>query len=79
MRKIDRSGRTPPWRQIADHLRAEILAGRYSPDGPAVPSANELGRDWGVARRTALKALHSLAEEGLIESEIGMGFFVTRR
>lgn len=79
MRQIDRSSRVPPWRQIADALRAEIAAGKYSPDGPSVPSVGRLSQEWGVARRTANKALMALAGEGLIEVEPGMGYYLRRR
>jgi DNA-binding GntR family transcriptional regulator len=79
MRQIDRASRMPPWRQIADHLRAEIEAGRYDPDGPALPSVTTLSQEWDVARRTANKALLALAAEGLIEVEPGMGYYVRRR
>lgn len=79
MRQIDRSSRVPPWQQIAGHLRAEIKAGVYDPDGPPLPSGNRLGQEWDVAKRTALKALRSLAAEGLIEPVNGLGYYVTRR
>lgn len=59
-------------------LRAEIEAGRYSPDGPALPSVARLSQEWDVARRTANKALMALAAEGLIEVENGMGYYVRR-
>ena len=78
MRQIDRASRVPPWRQIADHLRAEIKAGRYSPDGPPLPSVIRLSQEWGVAPRTANKALKQLAAENLIEVEKGMGYYVRR-
>jgi GntR family transcriptional regulator len=79
MRQIDRASRVPPWQQIAAYLRAEIEAGKYSPDGPALPSVTTLSQEWDVARRTANKALKALADEGLIEVEQGMGYFVKRR
>ena len=79
MRQIDRASRVPPWQQIADHLRAEIKAGRYDPDGPALPSVTTLSQEWDVARRTANKALKALAADGLIEVESGMGYYVRRR
>lgn len=79
MRQIDRASRVPPWQQIASHLREEINAGRYSPDGPALPSVTTLSQEWDVARRTANKALRALADEGLIEVEQGMGYYARRR
>lgn len=79
MRRIDRGSRTPPHQQIANHLRGEIAAGKYSPDGPALPSVNRLAQEWEVARGTALKALQMLKDEGLIEVEDGMGYYVRRK
>ena len=79
MRKIDRASRVPPWQQIAGELRAEAAAGKYSPDGPALPSVTALSQEWDVARRTANKALKQLAAEGLIEVEPGMGYYARRR
>jgi DNA-binding GntR family transcriptional regulator len=78
MRQIDRASRVPPSEQIANHLRAEIEAGRYSPDGPALPSVARLSQEWDVAPRTAHKALKALAAEGLIEVQDGMGFYLRR-
>jgi DNA-binding GntR family transcriptional regulator len=76
MRKIDRGSRMPPWQQIAAHLRTEITAGKYSPDGPPLPSMTALCQEWGVARKTANKALKALAAEGLIEVVDGMGYYL---
>jgi len=73
MRSVDRSSRTPPWRQIADALRGEVT--RYGPDD-RLPSVAEVAQAWGVNRKTANKALRALADEGLIEVEPGMGYYV---
>lgn len=78
MRCIDRASRVPPHQQIANCLRAEIMAGKYSPDGPPVPGVTRITQEWGVARKTAMKALRLLAGEGLIEVEPGMGYYVKR-
>lgn len=79
MRRIDRDSRVAPWQQIANHLRAEILAGQYDPEGPPLPSVRDLTEEWGVARRTANKALKALADEGLIEAVDGLGYFAVRQ
>lgn len=79
MRQIDRASRVPPSQQIAAHLRKEIEDGRYSPDGPALPSVMRLSQEWGVSRGTANKALAILAGEGLIEVETGMGYYLRER
>lgn len=78
MRQIDRGSRVPPWEQIANQLRTEILAGEYDPEGPPLPSVRRLTEEWGVARRTANRALKALAEEGLIEVVDGLGYFARR-
>jgi DNA-binding GntR family transcriptional regulator len=79
MRQIDRGSRVPPWQQIANELRNEIEAGKYHPDGPALPSVTTLSQQWDVARRTANKALKALAGEGLIEVVEGLGYFAKGR
>jgi len=79
VRQIDRASRVPPWQQIAAVLCAEIKTGRYSADDPALPSVARLSQEWDVARRTANKALRALADEGLIEVEAGMGYYVRRK
>jgi DNA-binding GntR family transcriptional regulator len=75
MRQIDRGSRVPPSRQIANHLREQIAAGQYDPEGPPLPSVRRLSEEWDVARRTANTALRILAQEGLIEVVPGMGYF----
>lgn len=79
MRQIERGSRVAPYEQIATHLRQEIAAGKYNPDGPSLPSVRRLREEWGVARRTANRALKELADEGLIEMVPGMGYFAVRR
>lgn len=77
MSQIDRDARLPPWKQIANQLRADINAGRYGPDDP-LPSITRLTQEYGVARHTANKALRQMATEGLAELEPGMGYFAVR-
>lgn len=79
MRQIVRGSRVRPSEQIAAHLRQEIAAGMYHPDGPSLPSVRRLTEEWGVARKTANRALKELADEGLIEMVPGLGYFAARR
>lgn len=72
---VDRNSRIPPWRQIADALRARIASGDIPPGG-RLPSTVELEQEWEVARETIRKAVNSLKEEGLVEGVQGMGIFV---
>jgi DNA-binding GntR family transcriptional regulator len=61
--------------QIAERLRAAILAGRLAPESQ-LPSQPVLARHYGVARETVKNALAQLGREGLIQSRKGKGTFV---
>lgn len=61
----------PRWKQIADHLRQLIADGTIGPDMLLVEG--RLAQIYGVARMTVRKALRALREEGLVETEQGMG------
>lgn len=58
------------YRDVADILYDRIMAGELRP-GDRVPSETDLRQTYGVARGTASRALHALAEEGLIEVRHG--------
>ncbi|MFD7968591.1 GntR family transcriptional regulator [Streptomyces clavifer] len=73
---IDREGPVPPYRQIADQLRASIADGSI-PVGRRIPSLVELEQTYGVARDTLRKAVKVLKDEGLVETVNGMGVYVT--
>lgn len=72
---LDRLGDRPPYRQIADHLRAAIDAGQLRP-GDRLPSEAELRQHYGVARMTARQAIQELRSEGRVIAEHGRGVFV---
>jgi GntR family transcriptional regulator len=61
--------------QVANALRAEILAGTYGP-GDALPSERELRERFGVSSGTVRGALARLSAEGLTTSHQGRGVFV---
>lgn len=73
--RIDRLNDRPPYRQIADHLRAAIDAGQLGP-GDRLPSEAELKQHYGVARMTARQAIQELRAEGRVVAEHGRGLFV---
>lgn len=77
-RAVDPLSDRAVYRQIADHLRADMCAGRLAP-GDRLPSERELSEQYGTARMTARAALSILRVEGLIEVEHGRGAFVRRR
>src|SRR5688500_19076334 len=72
---LDRSDDRPPYRQIADHLRAAIDRGELTP-GDRLPSEAELMRHYDVARMTARQAIQELRGEGRVVAEQGRGVFV---
>jgi DNA-binding GntR family transcriptional regulator len=75
---IDRAWDEPIYRQVASLLRARIEAGEIEPRRP-IPSVRQLCETYGVARVTASKAVRLLADEGLVHSVPGRGWFVTPR
>ncbi|WP_432976454.1 GntR family transcriptional regulator [Dactylosporangium sp. CA-233914] len=52
------------YRLIADVLRERVLSGAYVV-GQALPGADQLAREFGVGRDTALKAVRLLRNEGI--------------
>ncbi|MGW9023088.1 GntR family transcriptional regulator [Streptomyces sp. NPDC055722] len=72
---IDREGPIPPYRQIADALRARISDGTI-PVGRRIPSLVQLEQEFHVARDTLRKAIAVLRDEGLVETVSGMGVYV---
>jgi GntR family histidine utilization transcriptional repressor len=71
-------GEGPLWLQIRRALAQPILDGRW-PAGNRVPGEAELTSHYGAARMTVNKALHSLAEDGLVERRRRRGTVVAER
>jgi GntR family transcriptional regulator len=63
--------------QIADALRADIRAGKYT-EGDQLPSERELREGFGVSVNTVRAAIVQLRAEGLVESKQGRGVFVRK-
>lgn len=72
---LDRTDDRPPYRQIADQLRAAIERGELQP-GDKLPSEATLMEHYHVARMTARQAIQELRGEGRVVSEQGRGVFV---
>ncbi len=64
------------WRQIADTLLAEIVAGRLAA-GAQLPTEAVLAARFAVNRHTVRRALEELSRDGLVTVEQGRGTFVT--
>lgn len=72
---IDRQWDEPVYLQVAGILREQITSGKIEPRRP-IPSVRTLCETYGIARATAGKAIHVLAEEGLIRRVPGKGWYV---
>ncbi|MCW5747986.1 MAG: GntR family transcriptional regulator [Alphaproteobacteria bacterium] len=77
---LDRRRRSgvPLYHTICVVLRDGIESGRWKP-GAALPTEDELARDYRVSRVTVRRALGELADAGLIERRQGSGTFVRSR
>lgn len=69
---------TPRYHRIADLLRAQILAGDYTP-GQQLPAETTLMDLHTVSRNTVRLALRQLIDEGLVVADQGRGTFVRTR
>ena len=65
-------------KQLADLISQDISMGRYKVDD-ALPSINQLSRDYKVSRDTVFKAFIDLKERGIIDSTPGKGYYVVNR
>ena len=65
-------------KQLADLISQDISMGRYKVDD-ALPSINQLSRDYKVSRDTVFKAFIDLKDRGIIDSTPGKGYYVVNR
>lgn len=72
---VDKTKIKPVYLQLEDKLKAAIISGAVKPGGK-MPSENALSREYGVHRHTVRKALKLLAENGVIASKPGSGWYV---
>jgi DNA-binding transcriptional regulator YhcF (GntR family) len=75
---LDPASDRPVYKQIADHLREAIQAGRLGP-GDALPSEADMIAHYHVARMTVRQAAQLLKAEELITAEQGRGLYVQAR
>lgn len=73
--QLDRTTRTPLYRQLAQQLRRRILSGELPP-GTRLPPERRLAAMLGVNRSTVVSAYRELAAEGLISGHVGRGTVV---
>lgn len=75
MTDLARGSGTALWRQIAERLEQEIVAGHRRP-GERLPTEQQMAADCRVNRHTIRRAVASLAERGFVRVEQGRGTFV---
>ena len=66
---------TPIYRQLADRLTGQLLAGD-PPEGEAMPSVRTLAGQYLINPLTVGRALQMLVDDGLVESRRGVGMYV---
>ncbi len=74
---IDPQSSRPVSTQLYVLLRDLILAGGFAV-GERLPASRTLARDLGLSRTTVIEAFDRLTAEGLIESRVGAGAFVSK-
>jgi GntR family transcriptional regulator/MocR family aminotransferase len=74
---LDRAGEHGLSVQICAGLRELILGGALKV-GERLPATRTLAQEFGVARTTIVESFERLASEGLIETRVGSGTYVSR-
>jgi GntR family transcriptional regulator len=69
------NSKLPLWYQVAQGLRADILA-RRAPEARRLPTEADLAAQYGVSLITVRQALKTIEEEGLITRRRRLGTFV---
>ncbi|WP_336321344.1 GntR family transcriptional regulator [Streptomyces lavendofoliae] len=69
--------REAPYLEVADSLRARVLAGEWSV-GERLPSRAQLAEEYGVGRNVTQRAMDRLIVEGLLEGRAGSGTYVRK-
>ena len=73
---IDHEAARPMSTQLYGGLRELILSGGIAP-GARLPASRTLARDLGLSRTTVIEAFDRLTAEGLIDSKVGAGTYVS--
>jgi len=78
MLRIDLASNVAVYEQIANGLRAELVAGHFGP-GDKLPTVRALAIDLGVHHNTVAQAYRQLADEGWLELKRHRGATVRER
>lgn len=63
------------WQDVKDDIEYKILTGVFAV-GERIPTTRKIAKDYDIGLSTAQKVLNILCEEGVIESKLGVGYFV---
>ncbi|MEM8862947.1 MAG: GntR family transcriptional regulator, partial [Chloroflexota bacterium] len=74
--QITRKNNLAIYRQVAEQIRAQIHTGQL-PSGTRLPTVRSLSAELGVTPLTVHNAYNELQADGLIESVVGRGTFVS--
>ena len=69
--------REAPYLEVADALRARVLAGEWEV-GERLPSRAQFAAEYGVGRNVTQRAMDRLIVEGLLEGRAGSGTYVRK-
>ena len=73
--KILQNSGVPIYQQIAEQLKTDILAGKYT-EGDYLPSIRGLAQELKISVIKTMKAYELLQSEGLISASPGKGYYV---
>lgn len=73
---LSHSAGEPIYLQIERQVRQSIMQGELQP-GMSLPSIRQLAKDLGISVITTKRAYNELEKEGLIDSVVGKGSFVS--
>ena len=65
----------PIYIQISDYFTDQVLSGKWKP-GDRIPSVREVAVQMEVNPNTAIRAFHTLQEEGVLYNQRGVGYFI---
>jgi len=69
--------RDTPYLQVADEIRARVLAGEWAV-GDKLPSRARFAKEYGVGQSVAQRAMERLIIEGILEGRAGSGTYVRK-
>jgi len=70
-------GQKPIFLQIADYILTNILTGVIAPN-ERIPSVRDMAQEIEVNPNTVARAYSFLSDEGIIQNQRGIGYFVSK-